>query len=100
MPYLDQVVGPSSIRTKRSSVAGEAPTPGALRPGETAINAADSRLFIGGLSGEVTPVVSSSTTGTAGATAILNIVTLSQTDYTNLTPKVATTLYVVAPDPA
>jgi hypothetical protein len=50
MPYLDHVVGPDSIRTKRSSLAGEVPPAGALRPAELAINTADGKLFIGGSS--------------------------------------------------
>ena len=95
MPYIDQVVGPSSIRTKRSGVAGEVPTQGSLRPGETAIKAADSRLFIGGLSGEVTPVVSSRAAGTAGGTAVANIVSLTQAAYNAIAVKDPATLYLV-----
>lgn len=51
MPYLDHVVDARSIRTKRSSLAGEVPPAGALRPAELAINTADGKLFIGSVAG-------------------------------------------------
>lgn len=47
MPFLDHVVDASTIRFKRSSVAGEVPASAALRPGEIAVNTADGLIFIG-----------------------------------------------------
>lgn len=47
MPFLDHNIGPSSIRLRRSSTAGEVPTSAMLRPGELAVNTADGRIFIG-----------------------------------------------------
>lgn len=53
MPFLDHVIDNSSIRVKRSSVAGEKPPAGALRQGELAVNTADGSLFVGADSGSV-----------------------------------------------
>lgn len=47
MAFLDHIIGPSSIRLRRSSTSGEVPTSAMLRPGELAVNTADGRIFIG-----------------------------------------------------
>jgi len=52
MPFFDHQIDPSVIRLRRSFEPGESPTPGALRPGEIAVNAADGTLFVQSFDGD------------------------------------------------
>lgn len=82
--------GPTRLR--ESIVAGEAPVATELEEGEVALNSTDGTLYCKSVAGTVRSFPSSS--------GFTQIVTLTETEYTNLTPKVATTLYIVTPDPA
>lgn len=55
MPFFDHLISQSNIRLRRSSVPGETPPAGALRPGEIAVNSADGVVFIGRNDGTATP---------------------------------------------
>lgn len=56
MPFFDHLISQSNIRLRRSSVPGETPPAGALRPGEIAVNSADGVVFVGRNNGAATPV--------------------------------------------
>jgi len=88
--YVGSVAGATS-RLRRSTTPGDAPAAGVLRAGELAVNAADGVMYVGKVNG---------TAGTIpGAVGFNQIVTLTESAYTDLDPKVATTLYIVTPDP-
>ena len=70
MAFLDHVVDSSTIRMKRSSVAGEVPTSAMLRPGEIAVNTADGLVFIGSSDG-VKTIGESNQIVSSGAIAVL-----------------------------
>lgn len=83
-------IGPTRLR--ESIVAGSAPSANELAEGELAVNTADGTLYCRDVTGAVKSFPS--------AAGFTQIVTLTETAYTNLTPKVATTLYIVTPDPS
>jgi hypothetical protein len=74
-----------------SNVPGEQISPSELAEGELAVNAADGCLFVKKPSGDVGVV--------PGAVGFTRIVSITQAAYDALTPKVATTLYIVTPNP-
>jgi hypothetical protein len=82
----------SSVRLRESIVAGDVPAATELDEGELAVNTADGTLYCRDVAGAVKSFPS--------AAGFTQIVTLTESAYTALDPKVATTLYVVTPDPA
>lgn len=88
--YAPGTNGPARLR--ESIVATEAPVAAELAEGEVALNSTDGTLYCKSVGGTVKSFPS--------ATGFTQIVTLTETAYNALTPKVATTLYVVTPDPS
>jgi len=116
----------NKIKPRRSYTANSVPTTSDLDTNELAINWADSKLFtkngagnivsvaLGGgnsalvssvagrtgavtlSSADVSGVVPSTTSGITGASAITNIVSLTQSSYDALGSKSATTLYIIS----
>lgn len=86
MAYRDSDTRGGKIIHKRSSVAGESPSSGTLRPGEVGVNVADGVAYVGTLSGNTT---------IPGASGITRIVALTQAAYDALASKSSTTLYVI-----
>lgn len=75
-----------NLPISRSIVAG---APATVRAGELAVNAADGVMYVGMNSGLPSTI--------PAAVGFNKIVTLTQSAYDALTPKVATTLYIVTP---
>jgi hypothetical protein len=92
MPFEFAPGSNSPVRLRESIVAGEAPAARELAEGEVAVNSADGTLYCRDVAGAVKSFPS--------AAGFTQIVTLTESAYTALAPKVATTLYVVTPDPA
>jgi hypothetical protein len=88
MSYKDHAISPSRVRLRRSLVAGDTPSQGELRPGELAVNSEDATLYVGQLDGTPRQVGVASTTVTA-------IVALTASQYEDLDPPGATTLYII-----
>lgn len=88
--YRDSIVAGGKVRIKTSVEAGDTPSAGALVTGELALNSADGSLFYATAAGGVGTFPSSS--------GFTRIVSLTQAEYDALTP-VATTLYIVTPNP-
>ena len=82
----------------RLDVAGNLPisrsistgAPSTVRPGELAVNAADGVMYVGLNTGLPSTI--------PAAVGFSKIVTLTETEYGDITPD-ATTLYIVTPDP-
>jgi hypothetical protein len=81
--------GPTRLR--ESILAGEAPVARELEEGEVALNSTDGTLYCKSVAGTVRSFPSSS--------GFTQIVTLTEAAYAALSPKVATTLYIVTPNP-
>jgi len=79
------------VRLRESVVAAEAPVANELAEGELAVNSQDGTLYCRTVAGAVKSFPS--------AAGFTQIVTLTESAYTALTPKVATTLYIVTPNP-
>lgn len=88
--FRDSIVAGGKVRVKNSAEAGDTPSGGALVTGELALNSADGTLHYAKASGGIGTFPS--------ASGFKNIVSLTQAEYDALTP-VATTLYIVTPNP-
>lgn len=87
MAWQDSDITGGKVRLKHSQVAAETIAPDGLVPGEIALNAADGTIAYKATDGTVKSFPSGE--------GITKIVAITQAAYDALSPKVATTLYVV-----